>query len=419
MPKGRDLRHSDEKVDISALNQIREIDPVGRTCIADSGVTFTDLVAATMRHGLIPIIVPELKTIPIGGAVSGCSIESRSFLHGGFHDTCLEYEVITSTGEVLTCRPDGPHSLLFKMMHSSFGTLGILSKLRFRLTPAKPYVKVTYEKDPTFREYVDAIQRHYSAQDIELMDGFIHSPSEYVLCAGQLVDEAPYNSQYDWVKVYYQTTRERNEDYLTTEDYLFRYDRGVTNVHPRSAVGRFFLGKLLGSSQLLWLAEKLHFLLDDRSPTVILDVFIPIARAEEFLDWYKRGVPALPAVVRALPSRARLRVDRRRLRAAHARRRVRRAVPRHRDLRDEAARRPELSQDHGRQAPGARRDQDADLAQLLHRRGVLDDLESGELLGGKSAGGSAQRIPGSVHQDLQGDAGAPGLSRRRSQRERE
>ena len=60
-------------------------------------MTFVDLVAATLRHGLVPIVVPELKTITIGGAVAGCSIESMSFRYGGFHDTCLEYEVITAT----------------------------------------------------------------------------------------------------------------------------------------------------------------------------------------------------------------------------------------------------------------------------------------------------------------------------------
>ena len=59
----------------------------------------------------MPIVVPELKTITIGGAVAGCSIESMSFVHGGFHDTCLEYEVITATGEVLTCTPDNEHRL--------------------------------------------------------------------------------------------------------------------------------------------------------------------------------------------------------------------------------------------------------------------------------------------------------------------
>ena len=69
-------------------------------------MTFVDLVAATLRHGLVPIVVPELKTITIGGAVCGCSIESMSFVRGGFHDTCFEYEVIAATGEVLTCTPD-------------------------------------------------------------------------------------------------------------------------------------------------------------------------------------------------------------------------------------------------------------------------------------------------------------------------
>ena len=33
-------------------------------------------IDATLRRGLVPIIVPELKTITLGGAVSGCSIES-------------------------------------------------------------------------------------------------------------------------------------------------------------------------------------------------------------------------------------------------------------------------------------------------------------------------------------------------------
>jgi hypothetical protein len=82
------------------------------------------------------------------------------------------------------------------------------------------YVRITYEKYPTFTEYVDAIQRHYRDQDIELMDGFIHSPTEYVLCVGHFVDQAPYKSRYDWVKVYYQSTRERREDYMATEDYV-------------------------------------------------------------------------------------------------------------------------------------------------------------------------------------------------------
>lgn len=106
VPKLGDRRQFDDKIDISDLNGIILIDPVRRVCVAEPGVTFVDLVNATIRHGLVPIVVPELKTITIGGAVAGCSIESMSYKHGGFHDTCLEYEVITAKGDVLRCNPD-------------------------------------------------------------------------------------------------------------------------------------------------------------------------------------------------------------------------------------------------------------------------------------------------------------------------
>src|ERR1041384_1780121 len=117
VPKAHDLRHGDDKIDVSDLTEILSIDPVRRICVAESGVTFVDLVKATLEHGLVPIVVPELKTITIGGAVSGCSIESMSFKVGGFHDTCLAYEVITGEGDVLHCTPDNEHQLVFQMMH--------------------------------------------------------------------------------------------------------------------------------------------------------------------------------------------------------------------------------------------------------------------------------------------------------------
>ena len=189
VPKPRDKRHTDDRIDISDLNEILEIDPVRMTCTAEPGVTFTDLVDATLRHGLVPIIVPELRTITIGGAVAGCSIESMSFKYGGFHDTCLEYELITAAGEVLRCTPDNEHSLIFQMVHGSFGTLGILSRLRFRLIAARPYVHITYEHHPTLDAFQASIWRHFIEGDTDFMDGMIHSPTEYALNLGRFVDE--------------------------------------------------------------------------------------------------------------------------------------------------------------------------------------------------------------------------------------
>ncbi len=295
VPKLGDLRQQDEKIDVSDLDAILEIDPVARVCVAEAGVTFVDLVRATLRHGLVPIIVPELKTITIGGAVSGCSIESASFQYGGFHDTCLEYEVITAQGEVLTCRPDGDHALLFQMMHGSFGTLGILSKLRFQLIPALPFVHVVYEKHRTLESYLAAIDTHYRTRDVDYMDGIIHAPDELVLSVGRFVERAPYTHSYDWTRVYYRSTRTRREDFLRTPDYFFRYDRGVTNVHPKSFLARLLFGKLLGSTEVLRLAQALDWLLLDKErPTMTLDVFLPFSRVPEFFTWYEREFDFFP-----------------------------------------------------------------------------------------------------------------------------
>jgi len=294
VPKPHDKRHSDEKIDISDLNKIILIDREKQTCIAEPGVTFVDLVKATLRYGLVPFVVPELKTITIGGAVAGCSIESMSYKYGGFHDSCLEYEVITAKGEVLLCTPDNKNKLLFQMMHGTFGTLGIISKLKFRLIPAKKYVKVTYEKYRTLEGYKAAIWKHYEQKDVDFMDGIIHSPTLYVLSAANFVDKAPYTDSYDWMKIYYLSTKTRNEDYLKTADYFFRYDKGVTNVNPKSFLGRLFFGKLVNSTRVLTVVQKLHKIIPSKMIPVTLDVFIPFSKVSEFIKWYQQEVNFFP-----------------------------------------------------------------------------------------------------------------------------
>jgi FAD/FMN-containing dehydrogenase len=294
VPKAGDLRHRDRKIDVGELTDVLSIDPERRICVAESGVTFVQLVRETLKYGLCPVVVPELSTITVGGAVSGCSIESMSFVYGGFHDSCVEYEVLTATGELLVCRPDNEHRLVFEMMHNSFGTLGILTQLAFKLVPARPIVQLSYETYRTLADYQQAIHQRYLARDVDFIDGIIHAPDCYVLSLGRFVDRAPYTSRYDWMKIYYQSTRTRREDYLRTPDYFFRYDRGVTNVNPKSFVGRLLFGKVMTSTRWLALARRLHWLLRSSRPTVTLDVFVPFSKAPEFLDWYQREINFYP-----------------------------------------------------------------------------------------------------------------------------
>ena len=293
VPKPHDLSYRDDTIDLRPLDAILEIDPEGMTATVEPGVTFAALVDALLPLGLLPLVVPELETITAGGAVTGCSLESMSFECGGFHDTCLAYEVITANGDVIECTPNGDEALLFQMMHGSFGTLGILSKLTFRLVRAAPYVHLRHDRFEDVAGYRAAIERHAAAHDIDFMDGIIHAPNELVLSLGTFAREAPHTSHYDWTRVYWKSTHERREDWLATRDYLFRYDRGVTNVHPKSPLGRLVFGRVLGSARLLRAASVLHRFLPAR-PTVTVDLFIPISRFGDFIDWYDRTIGHYP-----------------------------------------------------------------------------------------------------------------------------
>ena len=49
--------------------------------------------------------MPQLKTITLGGAVTGLGIESSSFRNGLPHESVREIEVLTGEGQVVVAPP--------------------------------------------------------------------------------------------------------------------------------------------------------------------------------------------------------------------------------------------------------------------------------------------------------------------------
>lgn len=300
VPNPRDPKHKDQKISIRGMNEILEIDTQKQICVAEPGVTFFDLVQKTLPLGFIPYLVPELKTITLGGAVSGCSVESMSYKYGGFHDSCIAYEIVTSAGEIIECSRD-KNPDVFQMIHGSYGTLGILTKLTFRLMPAKPFVKMDYTNFKTFKELHEAMMRHVQQQDVDFMDAILHAPDQNVLCIGTFVDKAPFVSDYTFLNIFYKSTLQKKVDYLTTSEYLFRYDtecHWLTRTIPglETKAIRLLLGKfLLSSTNLLTWSKRLAPVLQfDSRPDVVVDVFIPNNQLEKFYKLYQEKIGYYP-----------------------------------------------------------------------------------------------------------------------------
>ncbi|MBU0554027.1 FAD-binding oxidoreductase [Myxococcota bacterium] len=290
VPNPHAPRQEKRPVDVSDLTEILELDVAGRSCRAEAGVTFMDLVRATLPHGLAPKTVPELRTITIGGAVAGCSVESMSYRYGGFHDSCLSYELVDGLGQIQTCARGEE---MFELMHGAYGTCGVLTALTFELIPAKPFVRLEHRMHQRFEPWWAELQALCAGDDYAFIDGIIHGPDAWVICLGNFVDEAPQLSDYERQGIYYRSTLVKREDHLTAEQYFFRYDaecHWLTRTLPgfeNPIVRRLFGRWILGSTNLIrWSDRVKPFLKMKRRPEVVVDVFIPAARMPEFMSWY-------------------------------------------------------------------------------------------------------------------------------------
>ncbi|MGB2569457.1 FAD-binding oxidoreductase [Micromonospora citrea] len=301
-------------LDVSGLDGVLAVDPRARTAEVQGMCTYEDLVDATLPHGLMPMVVPQLRTITLGGAVTGLGIESTSFRNGLPHESVTEMDVLTGAGDLLTVRPDGEHADLFAAFPNSLGSLGYATRLRIELQPVRHAVALRNVRFSRLEELTEAIgdvvtKGEWEGRGVDAMDGVVFSPGEAYLVLGSFTDDAPPPSDYTGQAIYYRSLRERTRDALTTYDYLWRWDTdwfwcsaafGVQ--HP--LVRRLWPARWRRSDvyHRLVRLEHRHQVAArvDRwrgrpaRERVVQDVEIPLDRTADFLRWFARHVGMSP-----------------------------------------------------------------------------------------------------------------------------
>ena len=294
-------------LDVRSFKHIVDVDTT-ENCVEVEGMTpYADLVKATLTRDRIPCVVPQLKSITIGGAISGVGIESSSFKFGLVHETVSEMEVLTGNGEVVTCAPDNEHRDLFFGMPNSYGTLGYVLKLKADIIPVKPFVRLEHIRHTETRPYFEHIRELCSA-GVDFLDGVMFEPGEYFITTGTFTDEAPYQSDYTYRRVYYKSIRERAVDYLRTHDYIWRWDTdwfwcsknvGAQNALLRPLFGRKRLNSIF-YTRIMRINAKWGFtryynqMRGVHTESVIQDVDIPIDGAHEFYEFFDPEIGTRP-----------------------------------------------------------------------------------------------------------------------------
>ena len=314
-------------LDVAAFDGVLSVDLDSRTADVQGMTTYEHLVAATLPHGLVPLCVPQLKTITLGGAVTGMGIESASWRNGMPHESVVEMEVLTGAGEVITCTPDpaDPHTDLFHAFPNSYGSLGYTLRLTIELEPVTPYVRLRHLPAGDSRELtalLDQVCRDgaWDGETVDFVDGTVFSGTESYVTVGRYEDDARGERPSDRTKasVYYRSVQSERTDLLTTHDYLWRWDTdwfwcsrafGAQNPWVRKAWPAHLLRsdvywKLIALDRRTGFSRRRDQLL--RQPAqehVVQDVEVPIDRLPEFLDFFHREIGIEPVWVCPLRQR--------------------------------------------------------------------------------------------------------------------
>ncbi|GAA4107873.1 FAD-binding oxidoreductase [Nocardioides fonticola] len=314
-------------LDVSGLDDVIAVDPVARTADVQGMCTYERLVEVTLPYGLIPYVVPQLRTITLGGAVTGLGIESTSFRNGLPHESVLEMDVLTGSGRIVTCRPGDE---LFDAFPNSYGSLGYATRLRISLESVPAYVALRHVRFDDAARLVEAIARitadgTHDGVPVDGLDGVAFAPGEYYLtlatwsaspatCDG--IAQAP--SDYTGQQIFYRSIQQRTDDVLTMEDYLWRWDTDwfwcsgafgvqhplVRRVWPRRWRRSDVYHRLIGLDERFGIVRRL----DRRAgrplrEKVIQDIEVPVEQLPAFLDWFDAEVGMRPVWLCPLVSR--------------------------------------------------------------------------------------------------------------------
>lgn len=313
-------------LDVSGLDRVISVDPDAKTADVAGMCTYENLVAATLPYGLAPKVVPQLKTITLGGAVTGLGIESTSFRNGLPHESVLEIDILTGDGEIITATPTNENADLFFGFPNSYGTLGYSVRLKIELESVEPYVALRHVRFDRIVDLQDTMESivadgEYDGERVDYLDGVVFSADESYLTLGRQTDDPGRGrrsdggsgvSDYTGMDIFYRSIQHASgitHDRLTIHDYLWRWDTDwfwcsrafgaqnprIRRLWPKRYLRSSFYWKLIALDHRYNIGDKLNARKGEPpSERVVQDIEVPLENTTAYVQWFLDTIPIEP-----------------------------------------------------------------------------------------------------------------------------
>ncbi len=137
-------------IDSADLNRVTWASEAEIDC--QPGATWFDALNMALERSLTPPVLPDTLFLTIGGTLSVGGISFSSYRHGGAVDHVSEIDVVTGTGELVTCSQSS-RADLFRAVLAGMGQCGLIVRARIKLIAAPRSVAVrrfTYDNRAQF-----------------------------------------------------------------------------------------------------------------------------------------------------------------------------------------------------------------------------------------------------------------------------
>jgi FAD/FMN-containing dehydrogenase len=296
------------RLDLSKFVHVLEVNTAEMWCDIEASATFETYVDGTLSYGVAPLVVPELRTITVGGAIVGIGIESSSFKYGFFHEGLIEADILLASGDVVTVKPEGQYSDLFYAIPNSLGSFGYLLRLRLRVQKAEPFIKLEKTWYSTPKELIDGLEKECKVPENDYVDAVSLSDKGGMVVTGRFVKSVPANEKihdYGVMKQFYPTLLNEGTEYMPTLSYIWRWDADwfwCSQIFPGLGftLNRWLCGPCILRSDIYkifndWMISNITGPLGliKNQEIVIQDIDLPLETSEKWIHEFLRVVPSV------------------------------------------------------------------------------------------------------------------------------
>lgn len=300
----------DQIVDTSAMTRIFPVDKETMTVKCEPKIPMDVLAEHCLKEGVIPKIVMEFKGITVGGGYSGFSAESSMYKYGLFNNTVSDIEIVLGDGTLETASRTHNADLL-EHAAGSLGTFGIVTLCTIELIPATPYVEVELQLVEDVQSAHDIFEAATKDESLHFIEGVYFRQGRIGVMLSRFIDTLPKGQralkkmEVHWFANVMEAALDKKPTgekpakiYMTTNDYLFRYDHGAfwggklafKHFHvPDNAITRRLADPFMDSRTCYHALHKSGL----ANEYVVQDFGIPASTVVEFIQFVNDTLPEL------------------------------------------------------------------------------------------------------------------------------